>query len=34
MGETAFVQIAVRTLIVLVIACAVFHRRELAQVQV
>lgn len=34
MGETAFVQIAVRTLIVLVIACAIFHRRELAQVQV
>lgn len=34
LGETAYLQIAVRTLLVLLAACAIFHRRELAQVQV
>ena len=34
MGETAFVQIAVRVLLLLVLGCLILHRRELAQVQV
>lgn len=34
MGEMAFVQIAVRVLLILALACVIFERRELAQVQV
>jgi ABC-type transport system involved in multi-copper enzyme maturation permease subunit len=33
-GETAFVQVAVRTLLALVLACWIFEKRELARVQV
>lgn len=33
-GETTFLQVAVRTLLVLAIACWFFHKRELARVQV
>jgi hypothetical protein len=34
LGQTAYLQIAVRTLMVLIAACAIYQRRELAQVQV
>jgi len=34
LGETAGITIAVRVLLVLVAACVIFHRRELARVQV
>ena len=33
-GETAFMQVAVRTLLALILACVIFEKRELARVQV